>query len=159
MPRTSRSTEPAIPAKRRGFSYLAVFHASPIERIAMIRRGVRAVEAKRILADLAIGQGAALKALNLSPSTVNKKATRDQILSPEDSERVIGLARLVGQIEAMVQDSGDPKEFDPTAWMARWLTDPLPALGGTRPIELMDTMEGRALVSTVLAQLQNGAYA
>jgi uncharacterized protein (DUF2384 family) len=69
------------------------------------------------------------------------------------------MARLVGQLEAMVQDSGDPNGFDPTAWMARWLNDPLPALGGTRPIELMDTMEGQALVSTVLAQLQSGAYA
>ena len=159
MPRTSRSTEPAIPAKRRGLSYLAVFHASPLERIDMIRHGIPAVEAKRILADLAIGQGAALRALNLSPATVNKKAKQDKTLSPEDSERVIGMARLVGQLEAIVQESGDPKGFDPTAWMARWLNDPLPALGGTRPIDLMDTMEGQALVSTVLAQLQSGAYA
>lgn len=159
MPRTSRSTEPAIPVKRRGFSYLAVFHASPLERIDMIRHGVRAVEAKRILADLAIGQRAALKALNLSPTAVNRKAKQDETLSSKDSERVIGMARLVGQLEAMVQDSGDPKGFDPTVWMARWLNDPLPALGGTRPIELMDTMEGQALVSASLAQLQSGAYA
>jgi putative toxin-antitoxin system antitoxin component (TIGR02293 family) len=159
MPRTSRSTEPAIPVKRRGLSYLAVFHASPLERIDMIRHGVPAVEAKRILADLAIGQGAALKALNLSPATVNKKARQDETLSPEDSERVIGMARLAGQLEAMAQASGDPEGFDPAAWMARWLNDPLPSLGGTRPVELMDTMEGQALVSTVLAQLQSGAYA
>ena len=37
--------------------------------------------------------------------------------------------------------------------------DPVPALGGARPIDLMDTMEGQALVSTTLAQLQSGAYA
>lgn len=141
------------------FSYLAVFHASPLERIDMIKHGIPAVEAKRIFADLAIGQGAALKALNLSPATVNKKAKQDKTLSPEDSERVIGMARLVGQLEAMVEESGDPTGFDATAWMARWLNDPLPALGGTRPIDLMDTMEGQALVSTVLAQLQSGAYA
>lgn len=157
MSRTSQSTEPAIPVKR--LSYLAVFHASPLERIDMIKHGVRAVEAKRILSDLAIGQGAALKALNLSPATVNKKAKQDKTLSPEDSERVIGMARLVGQLEAMVEESGDPTGFDATAWMARWFNDPLPALGGTRPIDLMDTMEGQALVSTVLAQLQSGAYA
>ena len=35
----------------------------------------------------------------------------------------------------------------------------MPALGGARPIDLMDTMEGQALVSTTLAQLQSGAYA
>ena len=161
MSRTRPSAEPAIAAKRRrtGLSYLAVFHASPLERIDMVRHGIRAVEAKRILADLAIGQGAGMKALNLSPATVNKKAKQDQTLSPEDSERVIGMARMVGHLEAMVQESGDPKGFDSTAWMARWLHDPLPALGGARPIELMDTMEGQALVSTLMAQLQSGAYA
>jgi putative toxin-antitoxin system antitoxin component (TIGR02293 family) len=163
MSRTSPPTKSDSPGSVRHrwarLSYLAVFHASPLERIDMIKHGVRAVEAKRILADLAIGQGAGLRALNLSPATVNKKAKQDQTLSPEDSERVIGIARLVGQIEAMVEDSGDPEGFDATAWMARWLNDPLPALGGARPIDLMDTMEGQALASTVLAQLQSGAYA
>ncbi|MEO9190059.1 MAG: MbcA/ParS/Xre antitoxin family protein [Acetobacteraceae bacterium] len=43
--------------------------------------------------------------------------------------------------------------------MSHWLNDPLPALGGARPIDLMDTMEGQTLVSTTLAQLQSGAYA
>jgi putative toxin-antitoxin system antitoxin component (TIGR02293 family) len=125
----------------------------------MIKRGIRAAEAKRVMADLAIGQGAALKALRLSPATVNKKAKQDRILSPAESERVIGMAKLVGQLEAMIQESGDPKGFDAAAWMSRWLKEPLPALGGARPVDLMDTMEGQALVSTALAQVKSGAYA
>lgn len=142
-----------------GLSYLAVYRASPLERINMIKRGIRAIEAKRIITELAIGQGAALKALSLSPATVNKKAKQDRTLSPSESERVIGIAKLVGQLEAMIQESGNPEGFDATAWMSRWLNDPLPALGGARPIDLMDTMEGQTLVSTALAQLQSGAYA
>ena len=35
----------------------------------------------------------------------------------------------------------------------------MPALGGERPVELMDTMEGQTLVSNLLAQMQSGAYA
>jgi putative toxin-antitoxin system antitoxin component (TIGR02293 family) len=140
------------------FSYLGLFRASPLERIAMIKGGIPAIEAKRIFADLAIGQSAAFKALRLSPATVNKKAKQDQILSPGESERVIGVAKLVGQLEAMIQESGDPTEFDAAAWMARWLKEPLPALGGARPVDLMDTMEGQALVATALAQVQSGAY-
>jgi len=139
--------------------YLAFYRASPFERIGMIKRGILAADAKRIFAELAIGQGTALKALNLSPATVNKKAKQHQTLSPEESERVIGVAKLVGQLLAQIQDSGDAEGFDAVAWMSRWLSDPLPALGGTRPIDLMDTMEGQALVSTTLAQLQSGAYA
>jgi putative toxin-antitoxin system antitoxin component (TIGR02293 family) len=159
--RISAQTIPAAPAQREPprLSYLAVFRASPLERINMIRQGIRASEAKRIIAELAIGQGAALKALNLSPATVNKKAKQGQILSPAESERVIGFANLVGQLEAVIEESGNPVRFDAVTWMSRWLNDPVPALGNARPIDLMDTMEGQALVSTTLAQLQSGAYA
>ncbi|SDB72494.1 antitoxin Xre/MbcA/ParS toxin-binding domain-containing protein [Belnapia rosea] len=139
--------------------YLRLYQASALERVEMIKAGLSASEAKRIFADLAIGQGAALKALRLSPATVNKKAKQDGTLSPGESERVLGMAKLVGQLEAMVQASGDPEGFDAPGWMARWLQAPLPALGGRRPMDLMDTMEGQALVSTTLAQMQGGAYA
>jgi putative toxin-antitoxin system antitoxin component (TIGR02293 family) len=125
----------------------------------MIKHGLPATEAKRVIADLAIGQGTALKALKLSPATVNKKAKQEHTLSAAESERVIGIIRLVGQLEAMIQESGDPEGFDAASWMSRWLQEPLPSLGGTRPIDLMDTMEGQALVSTALAQVQGGAYA
>ena len=104
--RTTTQAVPAAPAKRHraGLSYLAVYRASPLERISMIKRGIRATEAKRIIAELAIGQGAALKALKLSPATVNKKAKQDGTLSPGESERVIGFAKLVGQLEAVIQE-------------------------------------------------------
>ena len=140
-------------------SYLAAYRASPLERIDMIRRGIPASEAKRICAELLIGQGAGFKALNLSTATVNKKARLGETLSPEESERIVGLAKLVGQLEAMIQDSGNPANFDARAWMARWLTEPLPAFGGIRPADLIDTMEGQGLVSVALAQIQSGAYA
>jgi putative toxin-antitoxin system antitoxin component (TIGR02293 family) len=148
-------------AKRQpmALSYLEVYHASPLERINLIKRGVLATDAKRIFTALAIGQGAALQALNLAPATVNKKAKQDQTLSPGESERVIGFAKLVGQLESMVRESGDSEGFDAASWMARWLKEPVGALGGKRPIDLMDTMEGQALVSTLLAQVQSGAYA
>ena len=141
------------------FSYVAIYQATPLERIDMIRRGIPASEAKRIFTELMFGQGAGNRALNLSAATVNKKAKLGGALSSEDSERVVGFAKLVGQLEAMIQESGDPAGFDARAWMARWLNEPLPAFGGTRPVDLMDTMEGQGLVSAVLAQVQSGAYA
>lgn len=153
--------EPVDAAKRQSAKliYIEVYRASPFDSIEMIKSGIPATEAKRIFADLAIGQGAALKALSLSPATVNKKAKQDQILSRGETERVIGIVRLVGQLEAMIEESGNPEGFDAAAWMARWLKEPLPAFGGVRPVDLIDTMEGQALVSTALRQMQSGAYA
>ncbi len=140
-------------------SFIGIYRATPLERIAMIRRGIPASEAKRIFAELSMGQGAGFKALNLSTATVNKKAKQGDLLSPEESERIVGFAKLVGQLEAMIEESGDPTDFDARAWMARWLTEPLPAFGGARPADLVDTMEGQGLVSAALAKMQSGAYA
>ena len=69
------------------------------------------------------------------------------------------MARLVGQVQAMVNESGDPTAFNAAEWVARWLEDPLAALGGQRPAELIDTAEGQAIVSNLLARIQSGAFA
>ena len=145
--------------KAPALSYITVYRASPLERIDMIRRGIPASEAKRIFTEVPIGQGAGFKALNLSTATVNKKAKQGDTLSPEESERIVGFAKLLGQLEAMIQESGNPANFDARAWMARWLAEPLPAFGGARPADLMDTMEGQGLVSAALGKIQSGAYA
>jgi hypothetical protein len=67
--------------------------------------------------------------LKLSQATVNRKAARDEMLSLDEGERVIGMVKLIGQVEAMVQESGDPEGFDAAAWVARWLREPLPNTG------------------------------
>lgn len=152
---------PKAPPKRptQPMSYLEIYRATPADRIKMIKGGLRATEAKRIIADLDIAQALAFGALNLSAATVNRKAAQDKTLSPDESERVIGMAKLIGQLEAMIQESGDPAGFDSRVWISRWLREPLPAFGGARPVDLMDTMEGQAMVSNALAQSQSGAYA
>lgn len=73
--------------------------------------------------------------------------------------RAIDCAHLIAQLETMVQESGDPRGFDVAKWLSRWLAEPLPAFGGKRPVDFMDTPEGQALVSSTLAKMQSGAYA
>lgn len=144
---------------KRSFDYVALFRAAPAERIRVIKAGVPASDVKRFVVELYLDQNVMFGALNLKTATVNRKAARNEALSAEDSERVVGLAKLVGQLEAMVEESGDPTGFDAPNWLSHWLREPLPALGGDRPIELLDTMEGQAVVSRILAQVQSGAYA
>lgn len=144
----------------RPFPYLDIYRASPADRIRLIKAGVPAAQAKRMSTELHLDQQVLLGALNLKTATVNRKAARGETLSPEDSERVVGLARLVGQLEAMLEESGaDANAFDARAWLSDWLRQPVPALGGMRPIDLLDTMEGQTLVSQALARMQSGAYA
>lgn len=143
----------------RPFAYVEIFRSAPTDRIRIIKAGVPANKAKQMITDLHFDQQVLLEALNLKTATVNRKAARGEALSIEDGERVIGMARLVGQVEAMVEESGDPAGFDATLWLSQWLCQPVAALGHVRPIELLDTMEGQKLVADTLARAQSGAYA
>jgi len=100
-----------------------------------------------------------LQDLGLAVSTFNRKLANRQVLSRDESERVLGLAKLVGQVQVMVEQSGDVRGFNANHWFANWIDTPVPALGGHRPCEYLDTAEGRDLVSGLLAKMQSGAYA
>ena len=139
--------------------YGPLYRTPVMDRIRLITAGIPAAEAKQWLDIAALGRNATLKALDLPIATFNRKVKAKARLSPAESERVIGFARLVGQLEAMLAESDGPAAFDARAWLAGWLTEKLPALGNARPIDFMNTMEGQALVSRTLAQIGSGAYA
>ncbi|WP_236077311.1 antitoxin Xre-like helix-turn-helix domain-containing protein [Paraburkholderia domus] len=128
-------------------------------RINMIKKGVRADVFARIARSMDRSKEQLSKTLGLSVTTIDRKAKVGGKLSPEQGERVVGMAKLIGQVQTMVEESGDPTGFDAAQWLASWLDEPLPALGGQRPAEYMDTAEGRDLVSNLLAMAQSGAYA
>jgi len=51
-----------------------------------------------------------------------------------------------------------PPEFDLDRWLEEWLELPQPALGGSRPIELLNSPEGLTSVRRALGALISGAY-
>lgn len=138
--------------------YLAIYEASARDQAEIVTGGVAASVAKRILADLDMPKALISEALNIHIATINRKAKTGAVLRPGEGERILGLAKLVGQVETMVQGVDAAEGFDSRAWTSRWLREPLPALGGAAPLDYMDTIEGQALVSETLARIQSGAY-
>lgn len=76
-----------------------------------------------------------------------------------DSDLLTRTARLVDQVQHVVQKSGNPEGFDAGRWVVQFLEAPHPALGGRRPADLMRTGDGSRSVSRRIAQMQSGAYA
>jgi putative toxin-antitoxin system antitoxin component (TIGR02293 family) len=153
---TDRATSKAqVPAE----DLVAFYKAPVLTQIAWVKSGLGARDAKRILNQLRLPQGEALAALHIPAATMNRKARTNASLSPAEAERVLGVGRLLGQVQTMVRESGNPDGFDVSAWLSAWMSAPVPALGGARPLDLMDTMTGQALVAQLLAQMQSGAYA
>lgn len=78
-------------------------------------------------------------------------------MNVDKSDRVLGIAKLIGQIQTWVEESGELQGVDAAKWVAKWIATPQPALGGKWPNELIDTADGRRLVSDLVARMQSGA--
>src|SRR5687768_14199085 len=92
----------AFRPRRAMMSHDTLYRAPVMERIRLITDGVLATDAKQWLEIATLGRNTTLKALDLPVATFNKKVKARARLSPAESERVIGFARLVGQIEALL---------------------------------------------------------
>ncbi len=139
--------------------FVNLYEASVLAQVGWLRSGLGARDAKSILGQLHFPRGEALSALQIAIATVNRKAKNNAALSTAEGERVLGVGRLLGQVQTIVRASGNADGFDASSWLSTWMSSPVPALGGARPLDLMDTMTGQALVSQLLAQMQSGAYA
>ena len=123
------------------------------------RKPFRAVLVHKLAEDLEVDQSKLVQSLGLARSTLSYKVQHKKDLTPNEAERLVGVYRLIGQVEAMVKESGDPEGFDAGKWFGEWMEQPLPALGGKRPAEYLDNGMGRELVSNLLYQIQSGAFA
>jgi putative toxin-antitoxin system antitoxin component (TIGR02293 family) len=107
---------------------------------------------------MGVSKDSLYQTLGLPRATIDRKLREGKALSSDESSRVLGIARLVGQAQAIVEESGDPAGFNAAEWVGQWLAQPLGALGGRKPGELMDTAEGQAIVSNLLDRAVSGAY-
>ena len=139
--------------------YLLMFKASPSERIDLIRKGIPAEIVVTTGTDMGMSKERLLAFLQFPRTTINRKIARNEALPPEFSERMIGLQKLIGQVESIMAESGVDRDFNAAHWVAQWLEQPLPALANAKPADYMDTVEGQELVSGLLARMQSGAYA
>jgi len=125
-----------------------------------IRRQPFPAELVRYLAsDLHVEAGFLIDALGLPRGVISRKINKNENLSPGQAERVIGMLRLVGQVRAMVVESGKAKGFDAGRWLGEWIEQPLPALDGRFPAEYLGDSAGREWISRLLRQIQASAFA
>ncbi len=140
-------------------SFIVAYKSTPLQRIEWIRAGVSARALVKTGERMGMTKERVLSILQFTRSTFNRRLKEGATLPRDYSERVIGLHKLIGQVEAMVAESGDPAGFDAARWVADWLEQPNPALGNATPASFMDTVEGQELASSVLSKMQSGAYA
>lgn len=65
---------------------------------------------------------------------------------------------LLAQLNEIIARSGYPENFDARKWLEEWITQPVPALGGKSPLELLDNEKGIEQIKQVIAAMESNAY-
>lgn len=136
----------------------SLFKTSAIERDSFVREGVPVGYVDELADRLGESRSRLYVLLRIPRATAARKKSEDVRLSVDSSDRVVGFAKLIGQVETIVQESGNPEGFDAAQWLKGWISRPLAALGNRRPDEFMETSDGREMISQILARAQSGAY-
>lgn len=155
---SERRKAPHLPWDSLEKSARAYFRATPLERVQIIKQRVPAKYVVTLAASMKMPKETLYGSLNLARATIDRKVLKKELLNQDESERVLAITRLVGQVDNIVRESGSAEGFNAAEWLASWLQHQHSALGGRRPGELMDTADGRELVSDLLACQQSGAY-
>ena len=90
-----------------------------------------------------------LKLLAIAPRTLARRKQRHENLTPEESDRIARIARIVAYAEEVFADK---------ATAAAWLREPNSALADELPLEMAGTETGARLVETVLDRIAFGDY-
>lgn len=164
-PATTRAGK-TVAVKRAGAeifttNFAEAYLAPGISIVERVRVGVPAREVMELSTRMGFAQSRIVEMLDIPSSTLRRKMKNMEVLDKSSSERLIGLERLIGQVEVMMKESGDEtrQDFNAASWVAGWLEQPMPALGGRKPGDYLDTNEGQRYISQLLGQMQSGAYA
>ena len=143
----------------RSFSQ-RIASASPVDIVEAERRGVPSVFVKDLADHMAITHVRLGAMLGISRATVARKAAANERLDGQSGLAALGIAKLLGLAQSLVDDSTAPAalEFDVARWLGKWLEVPQPALGGKAPADFLDTPTGVQIVARLLGALQSGAY-
>lgn len=139
--------------------YADLYIMPSIDRSVLVKKRAPSNMVFVISKDMNIPKDRFVQIMGLSRATVARKMASKTDLSVNESERLVGIAKLIGQVETMVNQSGATDGFKPAEWFGEWIEQPAAAFGGIKPEELLDTSDGREAVAKLLSQMQSGAYA
>jgi putative toxin-antitoxin system antitoxin component (TIGR02293 family) len=128
-----------------------VFRARPATYEAVIdkaRTGLPYTALETLATRFEIAQETLVRVLHLPARTLaRRKKTRR--LSADESDRLLRLARVAARAEEV---------FGSQERAGDWLRGTVRALGGVRPLDLLDTDLGAQQVERILGRIEHGVY-
>ena len=124
---------------------------TPLQTHDLVTEGLPVVAARELMASFRfIDRPTVLSAVGISERTLQRGNAAGKLLDSNASDRTLRLASVAEQATDVL-GSRDAAE--------RWLAAPAMGLDQRRPIDLMQSTEGTALVRTLLTRIDHGVYA
>ncbi len=124
----------------------------PRRRITLldaVRRGLPFSTLERLAEHFGTAQKALAQVLAITPSTLARRKASGK-LKPEESDRVVRLARIGALAESMMQGDSEAAR--------QWVTAPLAILGGESPLRRASTELGARDVEQLIGRLRHGVF-
>lgn len=122
--------------------------ASDEDVIELVRRGLPYESFEHVASALEMSVGDVAATLSVPRSNVTRRK-KEGILKPDESEKVMRLARTAVRAEEVLGSM--EKAY-------RWLATPNTALGGKKPLEMLDLDLGAEKVDDILGRIEYGVY-
>jgi putative toxin-antitoxin system antitoxin component (TIGR02293 family) len=110
----------------------------PLQQVERIRKGISAKAFDQIAGALGLGKETLARKLNINAQTLRKRKSR--VLSPDEAEN-LRVARVFLAASEVLGGEDEARQ---------WLGEPVMALGGKRPVDLLDTDVGTHEVVNLL---------
>jgi putative toxin-antitoxin system antitoxin component (TIGR02293 family) len=121
----------------------------PGELAHLVRSGLPARSIAALAESLHLGYGVVGRKLGIPQRTLTRRLTEESRLTAAESDRTVRMARVFATASEMI---GDREKA------VTWLGTPNRALGGDRPLDLLDTDTGARMVEDILGRIAYGVY-
>lgn len=122
---------------------------TPLDLAPMIRKGLPSGSFVAIAKRLEMSVQATAESIGLAKRTVARRVERKELLDPEESERLVRLARVLAEATAVLGSEEKAR---------RWLSKPNRVLGAVAPLSLLDTDVGASAVFEELGRVEHGVF-
>jgi putative toxin-antitoxin system antitoxin component (TIGR02293 family) len=120
----------------------------PMKQVETIRKGIPAHAFDQIAGVLGLGKETLARKLNINAQTLRKRKSR--VLSPDEAEKSLRVTRIFVSATSVLGSEDEARQ---------WMGDAVMALGGKRPLDLLDTDVGAREVVNLLNCIKWGVYA
>lgn len=121
---------------------------SPIEMARVVRRGLPWAAFEALVTALAISQAELAATLHIRSRTLSRRKDSGKLEAME-SDRLFRLARVFVHAVEVLEAADRARD---------WLESENRALGGLRPLDLLDTDAGAREVDDVLGRIEHGIF-